>query len=221
MSKFFMFLLLLITGSMGVAHAQTVDTAIARQVPAAKDTVVKLAEDFPVFKETDSTVPKDPNVRIPRVAAIRSAILPGWGQIYNKKAWKAPIVWAALGTTGTYFVNNLVWYKRTRFAYKVAYNIQSSGDSTGYTSVNSYLQRVFFINNFSPSGLKEARDYYRRYVDYSAVYFVLAWALNVVDATVDAHLSGFDISPDLAFKIQPGYSEMARTSGISFVLQFK
>ena len=69
--------------------------------------------------------------------------------------------------------------------------------------------------------LRFFRDDTRKKVDYSALYFMIAWALNVVDATVDGHLNNFDISPDLTFKIQPGYSEMARTSGVSFILQIK
>jgi hypothetical protein len=48
--------------------------------------------------------------------------------------------------------------------------------------------------------------------------FVLLWGLNVVDATVDAHLKAFDVSPDLSLKFKPGFSEMAGTSGVSLVL---
>src|SRR5829696_3044734 len=54
----------------------------------------------------------------PRKAAIRSAILPGWGQIYNRKYWKLPIVYAALGVTGYIFVDNLKVYKDLKIAYR-------------------------------------------------------------------------------------------------------
>src|SRR4029078_10840215 len=57
----------------------------------------------------------------PRKAAIRSAIIPGWGQIYNRKYWKVPIVWGALGVTGYIFFNNLYTYKDLKFSYAAKY----------------------------------------------------------------------------------------------------
>ena len=69
--------------------------------------------------------------------------------------------------------------------------------------------------------IKYYRDRVRRELDYAVLYFAIAWALNVVEASVDAHLQSFDISPNLSFKIEPGYSELAKTSGISLVMRFK
>src|SRR3954471_19719236 len=57
----------------------------------------------------------------PRKAAIRSAVIPGWGQIYNRKYWKVPIVWGALGVTGYIFFNNLDTYKDLKFSYAAKY----------------------------------------------------------------------------------------------------
>lgn len=150
----------------------------------------------------------------PRKAAIRSAILPGLGQIYNKKYWKLPIVYGALGTCGGIFVYNLKNYKDTRFAYRVKYNMQYNGtDSALYSSIR---------NNLKPLGLEELKYYrnsFRRDIDYSVLFFILLWGLNVVDATVDAHLKSFDVSPDLSIRLKPGYSETARTSGLSLVMK--
>jgi hypothetical protein len=214
--------------NMSSANAQTVDTAVARQLLEAKDTVVKPTIENPAFKETDSTKLRDPKAPRPGGAALRSAILPGWGQIYNKKGWmwKVPIVYAALGATGGIFINNLKWYNRTRYAYTVAYNITQGKDSIGsasYSKVHGDLKRVFFEGSqgVQPEYLRTNRDYFRKNVDYAAIYFIIAWGLNVVEATVSAHLSSFDISPDLTFKIQPGYSEMAKTAGMSFIVRVK
>src|SRR5215467_13849189 len=81
---------------------------------------VKTVDSTSVKKEVkDSTIKK---VHSPRIAAIRSAILPGLGQIYNKKYWKLPIVYGALGISGAVFMYNLNNYKDTRFAYKAKYN---------------------------------------------------------------------------------------------------
>ena len=67
----------------------------------------------------------------------------------------------------------------------------------------------------SPGSIRTARDEFRRYVDYSALIFILFWGLNVVDATVDAHLKGFDVSPDLSLHLKAGYSDFAKTNGVS------
>lgn len=212
--------ILLITAFFYKGSAQIADTSVTRKLLNAKDTLVRSAEKNPVFKETDSIKLKDPNHRSPGKAALRSAILPGLGQVYNKKWWKVPIVYAALGGTAWYFFDNRKWYKDFQLGYKVAYNISQHGDSTGYDKIKRFEVRDA-VNKNKQNELQSYRDDFRRNIDYSAVYFVLAWALNVIDATVDAHLSTFDVSPDLSFKIQPGYSELANTSGVSFVLRFK
>jgi hypothetical protein len=153
------------------------------------------------------------NVYNPRKAALRSAILPGLGQIYNKKYWKLPIVYGGLGISGGVFLYNLKNYKDTRFAYKVKYNMRVNGTDTAlFGRIRKELQPL------SEESLRFYRDQFRRDIDYSAIFFILLWGLNVVDAAVDAHLKAFDVSPDLSFRLKPGYSEMAGTSGISLVL---
>ena len=71
------------------------------------------------------------------------------------------------------------------------------------------------------NALRSYRDEFRRNIDYSALVFILMWGLNVVDATVDAHLKPFDVSKDLTLKFKIGPSQMARTTGLSLVLAFK
>ncbi len=149
----------------------------------------------------------------PKIAAIRSAILPGLGQIYNKKYWKLPIVYGALGTTAGVFFYNLNTYKDLKQAYIGKYNLRVFGDSTEYKKIKPDLLPL------SEESLRFNRDEFRRNVDYSALIFLLLWGLNVVDAAVDAHLKGFDVSPDLSLHIKPGYSPMAGTNGLSLVLQ--
>ena len=152
----------------------------------------------------------------PKVAARRSAIIPGWGQAYNKKYWKIPIIYAGLGVTGYIFVNNIKIYKEYKFAYSARIKAEPpTKDSTDYHQ----LDEIYKV--LSPNSIRSARDEFRRYVDYSALVFILLWGLNVVDAAVDAHLKNFDVSPDLSLQIRPGYSDMAKTNGVSLVLTFK
>lgn len=174
-------------------------------------------DSIPVKKGTSRLKSAEDSVRkkhIPRKATIRSAIIPGWGQVYNKKYWKVPIIYGALGTAAGIFIFNLNNYQDTRFAYKVKYNMRVLHDSTGFNEIRPELQPL------SEESLRFYRNEFRRDIDYSAIFFIVLWGLNIVDATVDAHLKGFDVSPDLSLKIKPQYNPFVNSSGISLVLNF-
>lgn len=149
----------------------------------------------------------------PKSAAIRSAIVPGLGQIYNRKYWKLPIVYGALGVTGAIFFYNLKEYRKIQFAYTTLIN----GDSANFSKVAPELQ-PFIINNDAGS-LRLNRNIFRRNIDYSVLFFILFWGLNVVDAAVDAHLSSFNVSDDLSLKIKP--SLQPNMAGLTLALAFK
>lgn len=206
------------------------DTTFRDTLPVQQDTTKRMipADSLPKVATPISRVNKVDSLlkyHSPKKAAFRSAVLPGWGQIYNKKYWKLPIVYGALGVAGAIFNYNLTWYKRTRFAYKAKYEVSRPrvdpitgvgfpADSTNYWKIRPDLLPIEI------NALRSYRDEFRRNIDYSALFFVLMWGLNVVDATVDAHLKPFDVSPDLSLRFKIGPSEMARTSGISLVLAF-
>jgi hypothetical protein len=76
------------------------------------------------------------------------------------------------------------------------------------------------FRNLSTPAILSYRNSFRQNVDYSVLFFILFWGLNVVDATVDAHLKGFNVDDNLSLQIKPGFSEMANTAGISLVLNF-
>jgi hypothetical protein len=189
-------------------------------ISQSKETLQGVDSVNTVTATIDSTADgkKVKKVRVynPGKAAIRSAILPGWGQAYNKKYWKIPIVYGALGTTAAIFFFNLQTYKDTRLAYTIKYNMSlptaTAADSARFDEIPVYLQPI------STGSLRAYRDSYRRDIDYSILFFVLFWGLNVVDAAVDAHLKSFDVSPDLSLRFKPGYSPMANTTGMSFVV---
>ena len=181
------------------------------QVVPAENTVA--IKDSSVSKKSKVDTAKQ-KIYDPKIAARRSAIIPGWGQAYNKKYWKIPIVYTGLGISGYIFVNNIKIYKEYKFAYSARIKAGPPDyDSTDYHQ----LDEIYKV--LSPNSIRSARDEFRRYVDYSALVFLLLWGLNVVDAAVDAHLKNFDVSPDLSLQIRPGYSDMARTNGVSLVLK--
>jgi hypothetical protein len=149
----------------------------------------------------------------PRKATLRSAILPGWGQAYNRKYWKIPIVWGALGVTGYIFNFNRVQYNKVKFAYFALIN-----KDTGKYSLITDPALKRFVEEGNSYALQSYRNEYRKDIDYSVLFFLFFWALNVVDATVDGHLKDFDISDDLSLKIKPSFYSLPTTPlGISFV----
>ena len=177
-----------------------------------------------IKKDTATEIRKDSvkkRVYIPRTAAIRSAILPGLGQVYNRKYWKLAVVYGALGATAYVFFDNLKTYRESRFAYAVRVKaalppvIPFVTDSTDYFK----LKPIYRISRLE--SIRTQRDQFRRYIDYSVLVFILFWGLNVVDATVDAHLKSFDVSPDLTLRFKAGHSEMASTNGVSLVFTLK
>jgi hypothetical protein len=177
------------------------------------DTTITPAKDSISITQLKATPKKDSvKYQTPGKAALRSAIIPGLGQAYNHKYWKIPVIYGILGTCGGIFAYNFGNYKDTRFAYKVRYNMRvNHTDSALASQIKPKLVPL------SEESLRFYRNQYRRDIDYSALVFILLWGLNVVDATVDAHLRSFDVGPDLGFKFKAGYSDMAKTNGVSFI----
>lgn len=149
----------------------------------------------------------------PRKAAIRSAIIPGWGQAYNKKYWKIPIVWAAVGIPGWLVYYNQEWYKRTGYAVKVS----DAGNNLPVFLNKVDPQLLPLVQNHQTSALINYRNEFRRNRDYAILFGLLFWGLNIVDATVDAHLKDFDVSEDLSFSIKPALLP-GNVAGLSLVL---
>ncbi|WP_295841406.1 DUF5683 domain-containing protein [uncultured Apibacter sp.] len=150
-------------------------------------------------------------LRSPLKASLYSAILPGLGQLYNKKYIKAPIVLGIIGT-GIGFIK---YYDDRYNKYHKAYLAELSGQKHKFSDVAG----------ISPKVLANAQDSERRNRDYAIVLTSLAYLLNIVDATVDAHLSIFDKDKDLA--IRPVIMEDANNTiftnqkvGLSFCLSF-
>jgi len=146
----------------------------------------------------------------PRKAIIRSAILPGWGQVTNHKIWKVPIVYAALGVTTYLFVRNLHQYRDAKQAYILATDNNPANDNQ--------IKQPYFNVKDQPERIRLFRNGVRQNMDYCGIFFLAFWGLNVADAAVDAHLKTFDVSNDLSLQLKPGYSPMANTAGVSLVL---
>jgi hypothetical protein len=153
-----------------------------------------------VFNENDTIAEK---VHSPHRATIYSMILPGLGQAYNRKYWKIPIVYAGFGTM-YYFIQ----FNNTEYQlFKDAYDHASQNPDGSETPVNDY--ETLYDTDF----LKSARNYYRRNRDLSYILTGVWYLLNVVDATVDAHLFTWEVDEDLTLRIEP---DMINPSMIGF-----
>lgn len=123
----------------------------------------------------------------PRLATMMSALLPGSGQLYNKKYWKAPIAWAGIGTFGYLFIQQQQQFKQ----FKTALAFRLDND----------LSTVDKFPQFTEAQLRQARQNYQYNRDLMAVITGVYYLLNIIDANVDAHLFGFDVSENLSINL--------------------
>jgi len=140
----------------------------------------------------------------PSKAAFYSAIFPGGGQIYNKKYWKAPIVWGAMGTSIYLYLDNNKEYDR----YRTAFKLREAG-----------LQDEF-ADIVSRNGLISAQKTLKSNRDLAMLTTVVFYVLQIVEASVNAHLLQFNTNDNLSFT--PVMIQSPKTYGIpKFGLTFK
>jgi hypothetical protein len=113
-----------------------------------------------------------------------SAVVPGWGQLDNKKWWKVPLVYGGLGAAG-YFIHTEGGLYR--------------GYRDGYLALTDDDPTTLYATEFDTQTVRDLRDFHRSNFEQSILMFVLIWGAQVVDAHVDAHLLGFDVSEDLGW----------------------
>lgn len=163
---------------------------------------------FATLHAQDSLAVKKQSRHKPETATLLSVIAPGAGQIYNRKYWKAPIVWGALGTTGYFLVNNHIEFIRFRDAFRE----RMEGI---YNPEYAYYQT---------EALRSERDLFQRNRDFMIILSAGVYLLNIIDATVDGHLYHFDVSDDLSLHWQPAsiYTGFGLPApGLSLTLTFR
>jgi hypothetical protein len=139
----------------------------------------------------------------PRKATIYSAVFPGLGQLYNRKYWKAPIIYGGFATLG-YFINfNNEQYTIYKQAYSDLIDKDPYTNSYLKLKVNASLLQPERISNFTEA-LRRQKDYWRRNRDLVVIGTAVFYAANIIDASVDAHFFNFDISEDLTINWVPG-----------------
>jgi hypothetical protein len=223
------FLLLLGMG-MGPLQAQVEDSLASPSLPlwarsadsTAEAPKLRLRLRSPLIREGDSLrvdlrlpgrrpiqfgVPKvlfapPPPPYDPKVAWQRAILLPGWGQYYNRQAWKMPFVYAGYGVAGFFIFTAQQNYKD----YQRAYRIRIQRDQQGLSI--SEGDSLFMIANplferSNPNGLKGQRDLFRRNRDYYIILAIGYHLLQTLEAYITAHLRDLDVSDNLSLRIEP------------------
>ena len=158
------------------------------------------------------------NPLAPSKAAFYSAVFPGLGQIYNKRYWKAPIVWGLVGGAISGYLFNDTQYKRVRTAFKRR--------QAGFIDDEFYDPRngLGTIPNKDLGDLQGDQERLQRDRDLWLVGAIALYVLNIVDANVDAHLKQFNVDEDLSFDMQPFLDVNPVTNqpnyGMAVVLKF-
>lgn len=144
----------------------------------------------------------------PNRASMYSAILPGLGQIYNKKYWKLPLIYGGGVVIAYYLDYNNRQYKQHRDSFIA---IRDQDDRTKP-----------FDERYDEKDYERATDYWRRNRDLLIISAILVYAINIVDAHVDAHLAAFNMNEDLTINFEPDIQQTAfQTNVIGLSLKIK
>lgn len=147
----------------------------------------------------------------PAKAAFYSAVLPGLGQAYNKKYWKIPIVYTAIGTGFYFYLDNNKLYKQYRNAYKRRL--------AGFTDDEFYGPGdTPFL---SDEALIRAQRTLKRNKELSMLVTVGLYVLNIIEANVDAHLLQYNLDENLALKPFIDFNNPNYTTQIGLSLNIK
>jgi hypothetical protein len=174
--------------------------------------------------QKDSVIAKPLHKIIPRVATIRSLIFPGLGQAYNRQYWKLPLVAGAFVSLGLIANYNQERYQKYRAFY---YIVSPRADDPSYIPPKtvSVVYEDGLARDLDVNQLKRLNDGFRRNRDYTFIGIAVAWAFNVVDANVSAHLKTFDVSDDISLKIKPNFEfdpiSKGMFSSVSLTFNFK
>jgi len=183
--------------SFNAAGQEPVDSTAVYDVIFISDTI-PLTNIFPF----DSLYMETYSKHSPAKAAMMSAVMPGLGQIYNRQYWKVPIVYAAVGVSAGIFIKWQNEYNRFRRAYidiKDGDPYTNFHETFGFPPTASLEQKLQFITT--------RKEKLRTWRDWSIVAMVATYALNIIDANVDAHLMDFSLDDNLSLNIRPSFLE--------------
>ena len=162
----------------------------------------------PLLLAKDTLNAKRADVLAPSKAAFYSAVVPGLGQIYNKKYWKVPIVYVGLGAGIYFYADNNKKYHRFRNEYKKRLNGTADPNDS-------------YFGNLDNNRVIDGQKFYQRNRDLSALITAAIYILNVVDANVDAHLMQFNVNENLTLRPDYNQNEIDFKHNIGLTLNYQ
>jgi len=172
--------------------------------------IVSLSFNLNAQADVDSTYISPKKLKLindpltPSKAAFYSAIVPGLGQVYTRRYWMIPIIYGGLGASAYYYNYN----NKEMNKYRTAYKRRLAGYfDDEYTEIIPENEKLL-----------EGMKFHRRYKDFSFMFLVGTYVLNIIDANVGAHLLQFNVSEDLSFEpyIENNYFDISQSAGIKF-----
>lgn len=190
---------------VGIAAFTMLVFFAAQRVCYSQEADTTITQDSTVIQEAPADTLAEEHS--PRKAALLSATLPGMGQIYNNKIWKVPLVYIGAGVIYYAYDFNASHYEE----YKSAFTRFVNGEIQEYNGITT------------KEGLQRAKDYYRRFRDMNLLIMAGWYLVQIIDATVDAHMFNFDVSENISMRFQPSpiHSKNYRVvPGIKFSINF-
>lgn len=200
MYKYLLLMGLMVSSALTVL-AQNPDTAIIKKEADSlkskrPDTVVNTSFIPKVEKEK---IFHPDTTHDPHKAIIRSLIIPGWGQLYNHRWWKVPVIYGGLGLVSWVVIYNVKYYNEFLVLSKYRENGVFPTQNDKY-----YADAVLYANS-GDQQIYSATDSYRRDRDLGILGIFGVWGINVIDAYIDAKfIHSYTVDNNLSIKITPG-----------------
>lgn len=199
MYKYFLIVSFLVLSAFAV-NAQTIDTTLKRdEVPAALQARRDSVRANPIVPKSKIKVYYPDSNHSPRKAVMKSLMLPGLGQIYNRKWWKVPAVYTGLGLLAWAYVFNVNYYNESLAVAR--YRQEGKAPAPG----DPYYQTYIDYQPYSTAAINTAIIGARRNRDMSAFGFVGVWAIQMIDAYIDAkYKHSYDMNDKISMTVKPG-----------------
>ncbi len=186
---------------------------IALTISAGAQVIIESTDSIAVEQEGEKALPSSVRVLSPVKATMMAAAFPGLGQVYNRKYWKIPLVYAGFGALGYSIIRNSQNFDGYMEAYQdLTDDVPETVSYEKYTSSfdSGEIDPALGADNYNPQTHSWVKDqmlnaisFYRRYRDLSYIGVGIWYIVSILDANVDAIMSDYDISPELKLSVEP------------------